>query len=158
KIITRCGEHASGLRLVLRSLAIVTIVSSTLAPIAPAFALAIGPPVQIGTIKASDAPEVSGIVDGRATPNTFWIHNDSGDSARFFAINHQGTLWGTFLLAGATAVDWEDIAIGAKSGGGNYLYLGDIGDNDANRPSITVYRTDEPQSTVSATIPAGGYS
>lgn len=121
-------------------------------------AATIGPPVQIGTIVASVIPETSGLVDSRANPNTFWVHNDSGDSARFYAINHQGTLLGTFPLAGATALDWEDIAIGPKTGGGNYLYLGDIGDNDANHPFITIYRTDEPQTTTGATIPSGGYS
>jgi hypothetical protein len=125
---------------------------------APALAVSIGQPTKIGTISASVLPEVSGIVDGRATPNTFWVHNDSGDTARFYAINHQGTLLGTFPLAGAPSGDWEDIAIGSKPDGGNYLYLGDIGDNDANRPSITVYRTDEPQTTTSATIPTGDYS
>ncbi len=159
KMITCSGECALQRRGNRRHFnAILLIVPATLAPIAAALAQSIGPPVQIGTISASVAPEVSGIVDGRATPNTFWIHNDSGDTARFFAINHQGALLGTFPLANASAVDWEDIAIGGKPGGGNYLYLGDIGDNNANRPSITVYRIDEPRSTVSATIPAGGYS
>src|SRR5260221_9441164 len=99
----------------------------------------IGPPVQIGTIAASALPETSGIVDSRANANTFWVHNDSGDSARFYAINHQGTLLGTFPLGGnppnppPAALDWEDIAIGPKPDGGNYLYLGDIGDNDSVR-------------------------
>lgn len=137
---------------------IVVLAALLLVPVAGVRAVTIGPPTQIGTISASVLPEVSGIVDGRATPNTFWVHNDSGDSARFYAINHQGSLLGTFPLAGAPSGDWEDIAISAKPGGGNYLYLGDIGDNDANRSSITVYRTDEPQSTASATIAAGNYS
>src|SRR5439155_16361530 len=38
------------------------------------------------------------------------------------------------------------------------LYLGDIGDNAALRPNIIVYRTDEPQSTTGATIPASNYA
>ena len=70
----------------------------------------------------------------------------------------QGSLLGTFPLAGAPLGDWEDIAIGPKPGGGNYLYLGDIGDNNAIRSSVTVYRTDEPQSTAGATIPVDGYT
>ena len=42
-------------------------------------------------------------------------------------------------LAGADAVDWEDIA--AQNG---VLYVGDIGDNAAQRPEIVVYRLPEP--------------
>jgi PEP-CTERM motif len=118
----------------------------------------IGPPVQIGTIAASAIPETSGIVDSRANADTFWVHNDSGHPSEFFAIDHQGNVLGTFPLSGAPLGDWEDIAIGPKPGGGNYLYLGDIGDNDAVRPFISVYRTDEPQSTTGATIPVGSYS
>jgi hypothetical protein len=121
-------------------------------------AATIGPAVKIGSIAASALPEVSGIVDSRANPDTFWVHNDKGDSSRFYAISHSGTLLGTFPLSGAPSGDWEDIAIGSKPGGGNYLYLGDIGDNNNARTSVTVYRTDEPQSTAGATIPAGNYT
>jgi hypothetical protein len=123
-----------------------------------ACAATIGPPVQMGTIAASAVPETSGIADSRANANTFWVHNDSGHPSEFIAINHQGSVLGTFPLAGAPLGDWEDIAMGPKAGGGNYLYLGDIGDNDAIRPYVTVYRTDEPQTSAGATIPAGSYS
>ena len=118
----------------------------------------IGGPELIGAITSSALDEVSGLVASRTNTDTLWVHNDSGDSPRFFAVSTSGALLGTFPLAGATARDWEDIAIGLKPGGGNYLYLGDIGDNDAVRSSITIYRTDEPQSTASTTIPACSYS
>ena len=99
----------------------------------PAVAIAISPPQLVGTISSSWLNETSGIVGSRSLPGTLWVHNDSGDSARFFAIGTTGALQGQFSLQNATATDWEDIAIGPKSGGGNYLYLGDIGDNSANR-------------------------
>jgi hypothetical protein len=121
-------------------------------------AATIGSPVQIGSVAASDLPEISGIVDSRANADTFWVHNDRGDGARFFAISHSGSLLGAFPLADAPPGDWEDIAIGPKPSGGNYLYLGDVGDNDSVRPFVTVYRTDEPQSTAGATIPAADYT
>jgi hypothetical protein len=124
----------------------------------PVSAATIGPPVLIGAIPKSTNPETSGIVDSRANADTFWVHNDSGDSARFFAINRQGSLLGTFSLSGASAFDWEDITVSPKPAGGNYLYLGDIGDNATIRPNITIYRTDEPLSTASATISAANYS
>jgi len=53
-------------------------------------------------------------------------------------------LVGSYLLEGASAVDWEDMAIGPAPGGRSYLYLADIGDNSARRMSIRVYRVLEP--------------
>ena len=123
-----------------------------------ALGVTIGAPTQSGIVTAASLPEISGIVDSRANADTFWVHNDKGDSARFFAINHAGDLLGAFPLSGAAAGDWEDVAIGPKPGGGNYLYLGDIGDNDSNRAFITIHRTDEPQSTAGATIAANAYA
>ena len=61
-----------------------------------------------------------------------------------------GTNLGAYSITGAGATDWEDIAIGpGPTGGAQYLYLGDIGDNGNSRPSVSVYRVPEP--TVSAT-------
>ena len=123
----------------------------------PALAISISSPQQVGTISSATLGETSGIVGSRSLPGVLWVHNDSGDSARFFAINSAGALQGQFTLSGVTATDWEDIAIGPKSGGGNYLYLGDIGDNDANRAQISVYRTDEPLVSTGGVIAAASY-
>ena len=49
-------------------------------------------------------------------------------------------------VAGAEHVDWEDIAIRGRT-----LYIGDIGDNLAQRPEIAVYRMPET-STVAEKI------
>jgi hypothetical protein len=139
-------------------LVIMVAAANVLAADKLARAATIGPPVLIGTITSASLPEVSGLVDSRANANTFWVHNDSGNPSEFFAINHQGALLGTFPLSGAPAGDWEDIAMSPKPSGGNYLYLGDIGDNNSNRSFITIYRTDEATSTASATIPARSYA
>ncbi len=136
----------------------VLAVSGWLCTAASAAAATIGPAAAIGTISSILLREASGIVDSRANSNVFWVHNDSGDSARFFAINHQGALLGAFTLSGASAIDWEDAAIGPKPGGGNYLYFADIGDNPAARSSVDVYRVTEPPSTGGATILASDYS
>ena len=42
-------------------------------------------------------------------------------------------------MTGAEAIDWEDIAARGRT-----LYVGDIGDNLAARPNVTVYRFAEP--------------
>jgi len=79
-----------------------------------------------------------------------WVHNDSGDSARIYALSIQGKHLGVYNLVGASATDWEDIAIGpGPVEGQDYVYIGDTGDNTRNRSSVTVYRVAEP--SVSAT-------
>src|SRR5438045_5677919 len=53
--------------------------------------------------------ELSGIAASRAQPGVYYVHNDSGDSPRIFALDRAGTELGQLCLAGATNVDWEDI-------------------------------------------------
>lgn len=88
--------------------------------------------------------EVSGLAQSRTNPDVFWIHNDSGDQPRVYAVSRNGALLGSYVLAGATAIDWEDMAIGPAPDGRSYLYLADIGDNDGRRMSVRVYRVREP--------------
>jgi hypothetical protein len=40
-----------------------------------------------------------------------WTHNDSGDSARLFLISQTGDTKAVVTLNGATARDWEDMAV-----------------------------------------------
>ncbi len=93
----------------------------------------------LGVIASPQLREISGVVVSRTDANVLWIHNDSGDSARLYAIGTDGSHLGTYTLVGADAVDWEDMAAD-----GDYLYLGDIGDNFRTRKSVTVYRVKEP--------------
>jgi hypothetical protein len=88
--------------------------------------------------------EISGLAESRSHAGVFWVHNDSGDLPRVYAVSRSGVWLGTYSLAGARAVDWEDMAIGPAADGGSYLYLADIGDNSAVRRSIRVYRVKEP--------------
>lgn len=84
-----------------------------------------------------------------------WVHNDSGDTARVFAVRTDGSDLGEYAFAGATAVDWEDIAVGpGPSAAESYLYVGDIGDNAAARASVQVYRVSEPAVDPTAGTPA----
>lgn len=78
-------------------------------------------------------------------PGVLWVHNDSGDSARIFALNDKGRHLGVYELLGAEALDWEDIALGpGPEPGRHYLYIGDCGDNQALRDLKTIYRLPEP--------------
>jgi hypothetical protein len=96
--------------------------------------------------------EASGAAPSRTHSGVFWTHNDSGDPA-VYAIDANGALAGRVAVAGAQVTDWEDIAV-AQCPGGDCLYIADIGDNQAARPSVTVYRVPEPAPGAGTTRPA----
>ena len=96
----------------------------------------------------ADLIELSGLVASRAHPGVLYAHNDSGDTARFFAMDTAARPLGRFVLEGATARDWEDIALGPCPAG-TCVYLGDIGDNRRLRTDYGVYRVKEPAVDVS---------
>jgi hypothetical protein len=104
-------------------------------PACPTFTEAASP----GSLELAAITETSGVVAAINTPDVLFVHNDSGDSARFFAISLAGAHLGTFTVTGASASDWEDI--GSANG---KVYLGDIGDNGERRANIKVYRVAEP--------------
>jgi hypothetical protein len=102
-----------------------------------------------GRLQKREMNEISGIAASGINPDIYYIHNDSGDTSRFFAILPSGQVKSTIYFKGDASElhgvqDCEDIAVGpgplkSKS----YVYLGDIGDNDAERTYITVYRMEE---------------
>ena len=87
--------------------------------------------------------EASGIAASQRTPGRFWAHNDSGDPV-LFALDDKGAVTGRLQLAGARVEDWEAVAVG-PCGSGSCIYVGDIGDTDADRQRITIYRVQEPE-------------
>lgn len=96
-----------------------------------------------GTLANDALDEVSGLVKSRRH-EVFWVHNDSGDAPRLYAVGPDGSDRGTFEVEGADAVDWEDMTLVPMEEGGDFLVLGDIGDNDKERESVQLYRVREP--------------
>ena len=96
-------------------------------------------------IGAAAIDECSGIARSRRQPGIFWVHNDSGDSARFFALDRQGALRCEVRVDGARNVDWEDIALDDAG----HVYLGDFGNNRNARRDLCVYVVDEPEAAAS---------
>ena len=93
--------------------------------------------------------ESSGVVASRAHPGILWTHNDSGDRPYVYATNARGEDLGALLVPGATAIDWEDMALGPcplhfPAAARDCLYFGDTGDNLEFRPFVTVYAVPEP--------------
>ncbi|TFF39753.1 hypothetical protein [Mucilaginibacter psychrotolerans] len=99
--------------------------------------------------------ELSGIVRSRTDKNVFWMQNDSGDQPRVFAIDSLGKFYQSaryrnyegITIAGATNVDWEDIAVDDK---GN-LIIADIGNNYNDRRDLVLYVVPEPSPIASNT-------
>lgn len=92
--------------------------------------------------------ESSGLASS-SHPGVVFTHNDSGDDARFFAVDATtGRTRTVYDLPGVQARDWEDMARGPDEQGRSSLWLGDIGDNSARRDrGLLVHRVREPAPT-----------
>jgi len=102
--------------------------------------------VQLGTVTHNSLREISGIAASHNNPGVIWAHNDSGGLARLWAFNTHGIHLGTYNLTGATARDWEDIAIGpGPVSDRDYLYVADVGNNRGLTDfTFVLYRVPEP--------------
>jgi hypothetical protein len=92
--------------------------------------------------RIAELPEASGLAASRKVPGRLWAHNDSGQPV-LFALDARGAVTGRLRLTGVKVEDWEAIAVGPCPAG-SCIYVADIGDNDAARKQITVYRVPEP--------------
>lgn len=98
-----------------------------------------------GQLRDPDLVETSGIVVSRADPQRLWLHNDSGNAAVIHAISPSGAPLGAVEVTGASADDWEDIAIGpGPKGEGDWLFIGDIGDNSVSDGIARIAMLAEP--------------
>jgi hypothetical protein len=101
-------------------------------------------------VKIPDLPEASGVALSRRTPGRLWAHNDSGDPV-LVALDTRGTVTGRVRVSGVTIEDWEAVGVGPCPGG-SCIYIADIGDNEAERERITIYRIAEPSTEGSVTV------
>lgn len=95
----------------------------------------------VTALKDEEIDESSGLATSALNPGIVWTHNDSGDTARGFAVDLKtGETRLVLNVKGAEAHDWEDMAAT-----GGQLYFGDIGDNKERRQSYAIYRVPEPR-------------
>jgi hypothetical protein len=90
--------------------------------------------------------ENSVAVTSVSQPGIIFGLNDSGNDPLLFAYDSTGRGRGVWSISGAINRDWEAAAIGPCDGTGakSCLFIGDVGDNDARRRGVTVYRVAEP--------------
>jgi hypothetical protein len=115
-------------------------------------------PTTLLTIRDRRVTESSGLAPSIRHPGVLYTHNDSGDRPRVYAIGPDGETRAALTLAGASARDWEAVAVGRDDAGRPAIFLGDIGDNlHGAWPSVTVYRVTEPATLRDATVRAVRY-
>ena len=107
----------------------------------------------LGSVEHEALDEVSGLVKSERG-DFYWVHNDSGDSARLFAIDAAGTPlvpswkgvapedWPGHAIEHASNMDWEAIALAD-----GVLYIADVGNNGNARRDLGVYVVNEPDPT-----------
>ncbi|QDE32692.1 hypothetical protein [Shewanella polaris] len=98
---------------------------------------------QAGSITAPSIDEASGLAVSRINDQILWLHNDSGDTARIFAIDTQGNQLAIVNITGVKNNDWEDIASFVYQGE-SYLLIADVGDNQAKRSKYQLHLIKEP--------------
>jgi len=86
--------------------------------------------------------EASGLATSRRGPARLFAVNDSAEP-EVVVLNPDGSRRGRVRLEGASVTDWEDVTSGPCPGG-TCLFVSDVGDNDAVRQGISLYRMVEP--------------
>ena len=99
--------------------------------------------------------EVSGMVDSRSQPGNLWIEQDSGHPAELALLGYDGKVKGKIAVPSIANRDWEELASGpGPKDGVNYIYIGEIGDNNAQYQTVQIYRLPEPANLQSPISPA----
>jgi len=100
---------------------------------------------QTGVFASRRITESSGVVVSRVQADLLWTINDSGDGPYLYATTLRGADGGVVRIAGATAVDWEDLALGpCPLADETCVYIADTGDNLERRSEVVVYAVREP--------------
>src|SRR5688572_9254920 len=100
---------------------------------------------KLAELKNKKLKEVSGLAASINNPKMLWAHNDHGNDPEIFLVDENLDIKLTCTLTGIENRDWEDITTGpGPDPSKNYVYVGDIGDNDGLYKYKYVYRFEEP--------------
>jgi hypothetical protein len=104
-----------------------------------------------GLVTSGELDEISGLAASHVHEDVLWVHNDSGNPARLYAISRRGRLLARFDIRGAKNVDWEDLA-SFELDGRHYLLLADTGDNGGRRRDFALHVFEEPATLENGTL------
>lgn len=109
-------------------------------------ATATTPQITTFDIESTVINEASALARSHRSQEVLWTLNDSGGDAAIHALSTTGELLGTVTLTGPGVInqDWEDMASFTRDQR-HFLLIGDVGDNFAWRPNITLYLIEEPE-------------
>jgi hypothetical protein len=109
-------------------------------------------PKKLFTIDDSRIDESSDLARSGTHDDIWWTSNDSGDTARIFALDKTGQVQAEVRFD-ADVRDVEAIGIGTNK----RIYVGDIGDNLSNQETVTVYSLPEPEELQDQRVRARAY-
>ncbi|MEO6523546.1 MAG: hypothetical protein ABIN91_17825 [Mucilaginibacter sp.] len=97
------------------------------------------------TMVRQDYTELSGIAESHLTPGVLYVFEDGAKTNSIDLTNKLGADLGKVVIDGVQPRDWEDIAVGpGPDATKTYVYMADIGDNNASYLFVTIYRFIEP--------------
>ena len=130
-----------------RVIAILAVaIMTALAVAAPASAQKELPWTEVCRFDDRRLTEISGMATSLIHDNVVWVHNDSSDAARLYALDLQTCDTVSELrLRGVQARDFEGLASTRNARGRAALWVGDIGDNRDSWPFVTLHRVWEPK-------------
>lgn len=100
---------------------------------------------QLSELTHKKLKESSGLAASMENPGMLWTHNDSGNAPEIYLVDKDLNIRLTVSLSEIENRDWEDITVGpGPDSTKNYVYVGDIGDNDAVYALKYIYRFPEP--------------
>jgi len=103
--------------------------------------------------------EISGLTHSLSHEDVLWMHNDSGDGPRLYALNAATCdVIATVRITGVKAIDFEAIGSGVDERGRSVLWVADIGDNTSERKGVTLHRIVEPSDLRDQKVTADSYS
>ncbi|KAA0991319.1 PE-PGRS family protein [Dyadobacter aurulentus] len=89
--------------------------------------------------------EASGLAQSHSMSGFLWTIQDAQGPNSLYLVNKDGKSIKEINVPGTVNRDWEEVASGpGPADGANYIYIGDIGNNNApTAPSCTIYRVRE---------------
>jgi hypothetical protein len=102
--------------------------------------------------------EISGMATSLIHPDTIYLHNDSSGGPFIYAASASTCrVKARLRIAGATARDFEGMAVGRDKVGRPVIWIGDVGDNLDSWSEVTMLRVREPQTLTDRTMRATAF-